>query len=153
MSTVKNKPHTFKTWAHVLWSLVNISLRQLWKKLNIVFSKLVNHDFNYYLVEFKVKIWWNTFANTCAKSKIKKVEKSCTGITAIIRNCARNLLDYWRGHSNVKVYMLKRDWNLQGAPEIYMLKRVGERHPKFTCSKGLEGAPKWSVIVWINKIE
>ena len=36
----------------------------------------------------------------------------------------------------LKVYMLKKGW--RGAPKIYILKSVGERHPKFTCSRGTQ---------------
>ena len=118
MSTVKNKLNII-ILVRPIWHQVNISLRQNCEtNVNVIFSKLVNHD-SQILLNSKVKIWWNIFAKT-----LNQNQESWVGMAAIIRNCARSarkFLDYWRGHS-----------------KFTCSREVGEGHPKFICSRGLE---------------
>ena len=129
MSTVKN--HAVKTMYYAYGFRLKLFCTKCFEKKNkkiyIVFSKLVNHDFNN-IVEFKShKIWWNILANTCAKSKSGKLRShrhDCMQLFEIAREARKNICTISGAISGG-----------EGTQNFTCSGEVGEGHPKFTCSR------------------
>ena len=138
MPTVKNKLSVILLKPETIYYGLGLTLVCANFVKQIKYSSQQNCQSRFqYIVKFKSQNLIEYFCkiNTCAKSKSRKLRNHRHYCNYRLFEIARE--KFWtidRGTQS-----LHAQERLERGLKIYMLKRVGEGHPKFTCSRGLEG--------------